>query len=56
VEIEPGFPCPKCGSETQVFWNSKTGFREGWSCPTCKRWGYFKGNVPGKEIAILIEA
>jgi len=41
MEAEPGFPCPNCGHETQVFYSTKTGDRIAWSCSNCKARGYF---------------
>jgi rubredoxin len=56
IDSEPGFPCPKCGADVQVFYSSKTGENVAWSCPECRTHGFFKGLVPGKEKAMLIEA
>lgn len=56
MDVEPGqFPSIKCGADVQVFFSSKTGERLGWSCPEYKSRVYFKGLVPGKEKAILVE-
>lgn len=54
MEVDAGFPCPKCGAETQVFYSSKTGARIFWTCQGCKARGYFMG--PRNEKAILLEA
>jgi ssDNA-binding Zn-finger/Zn-ribbon topoisomerase 1 len=55
MDVEPGFPCPKCGTDVQVFYSSKTGENVGWSCPSCRAHGYFLRQGPG-EKTVLLEA
>ena len=55
MEVEPGFPCLRCGADTEVFFSSKTGKRRGWSCPQCKARGFFR-HRGARDQAIMIEA
>ncbi len=54
MDVEPGFPCPSCGADTQIFYSAKTGARIAWTCEAYKARGYFTG--PRNEKAILLEA